>query len=208
MTRVQVCWHLVAMLPVQWTRAHDVFSVTTARDHTRQKHHVMEDTVDVTSQYCMMAAPVYVSWLLILIFLHVFKSSNYNVSTAAHVSGCLIKKKPGTYVGLPSTDGSPETTFYGCVSTATNCEYDVHVIANYESSNGHHGPYIRRVAGDTYVTININGQSSKPLILVFTSYEPVNWQLSLPSGVVLNRILLVGSFTMHFIKYSNHFLFI
>ena len=109
----------------------------------------------------------------------------------AHVSGCLIKRSPSTYVGLPSTGGRPETR-YECISTATNCEYEVHVIANYESSNGRHGFGTPRVAGDTYVNVNINGQSSKPLILVFISYEPVNWQLNLPTGVVVNKILIVS----------------
>ena len=115
---------------------------------------------------------------------------------SAHVSGCLIKRSPSTYVGLPSTDGRPEMPYYGCVSSLLNCDYEVHVIANYESSNGHHGFGIRRVAGSTYVHFNINGQSSKPLVLVFTSYEPVNWVLYLPSGVVVNRILVVSSLYM------------
>ena len=97
------------------------------------------------------------------------------------------------YVGFPSTDGRPEMTYYGCVSDLFNCDYEVHVIANYESSNGHHGFGIPRVAGSTYVQFNISGQSSKPLVLVFTSHEPVNWQLYLPSGAVVNRILVVSS---------------
>ena len=42
-------------------------------------------------------------------------------------------------------------TYYGCVSDLLNCDYEVHVIANYESSNDHHGFGIRRVAGSTYV---------------------------------------------------------
>ena len=49
------------------------------------------------------------------------------------VSGCLIKESPSTYVGFPSTDGRPETTYYSCVSDLFNCDYEVHVIANYES---------------------------------------------------------------------------
>ena len=111
----------------------------------------------------------------------------------AHVSGCLIKRSPSTYVGLPSTDRRPEKTSYGCVSDLLNCDYEVHVIANYESSNGHHGVGIPNVAGNTYVQFNINGQSSKPLVLVFTSTQPVNWRLYLPSGVVVNKILVVSS---------------
>ena len=117
-----------------------------------------------------------------------------NVFThAASYAGCLIKRSPSTYVGLPSSDGTPETPFYGCVSTATNCEYEVHVIANYESSNGRNYGYgFKPVPGSTYVNVNINGQSSKPLILVFISYEEVHWRLSLSSGAVVNRIILVS----------------
>ena len=75
------------------------------------------------------------------------------------------------------------------------------MIANYESSNSRHGSGIPRVAGDTYVNVNVIGQSSKQLILVFTSYEHVNWRLTLLSGVVINRILIVSSCTATF-KYK------
>ena len=116
----------------------------------------------------------------------------------AHVSGCLIKRSPSTYVGLPRTDGNPETTFYGCVSTATNCEYEVHVIANYESSDGCQNGF----GENTYVDVNILGQSSKPLIFVFMSYRTVNWHLNLPSGVVVDRILVVSSLPQLLLKQS------
>ena len=49
----------------------------------------------------------------------------------------LIEKDSDTSLGVPTTDGDPETT-YSCVAT-DNCDYDVHVIGNYESSNGRHG---------------------------------------------------------------------
>ena len=110
---------------------------------------------------------------------------------AADFSGCLIEESPSTHVGFPTTDGSPETV-YGCVSSSVNCEYEVHVIANYKSSYGRYGLGVKTVAGDTNVHVNISGQSSKPLILAFTSYQPVNWRLYLPSGVVVNKILLVS----------------
>ena len=97
----------------------------------------------------------------------------------AHVSsGCLIKRSPSTYVGFPTANGAAQT-LYGCVSSTVNWDYEAHVIANYrESSNGHHGFGIPRVAGDTNVQFNISGQSSKPLVLVFISYQPVNWWFS------------------------------
>ena len=79
------------------------------------------------------------------------------------------------------------------------------MIANYESSNGRNYGYgFKPVPGITYVIVNINGQSSKPLILVFISYEEVHWQLNLPSGVVVNKTLLV-SYTFKLSLISNSF---
>ena len=93
-------------------------------------------------------------------------------------------------VGTPTTDGDSEAT-YSCVAFG-NCNNEVHVIGNYESSNGVHGVFIERVAGDTDVVVSVTGESSRPLILVLTSYEPVRWRLSVTSGVTIDRVILVG----------------
>ena len=108
----------------------------------------------------------------------------------AHIGSCLIEKDSGTSVGSPSTRGDPETT-YSCVAT-DNCNYDVHVIGNYESSNGRHGFGVQRVAGDTNVQLRVSGQSSRPLILVLVSYEPVRWRLSITGAAVIDRVILVS----------------
>ena len=42
-------------------------------------------------------------------------------------------------------------TNYGCVSDLLNCDYEVHIIANYESSNGYYGFGIQRVDGSMTV---------------------------------------------------------
>lgn len=107
--------------------------------------------------------------------------------------GCLIKESPSTYVGFPSTDGRPETTYYGCVSDLFNCDYEVHVISNYESSNTRHGIGIETIPGDIYVRLNISGQSSKPLILAFAAYEPANWRLYFANEDAVDKILVVSS---------------
>ena len=73
-----------------------------------------------------------------------------------------------------------------------NCNYDVHVIGNYESSNGRHGVFVEREAGDTDVVLTVTGESPRPLILVLTSYEPVRWRLSVTSGVTIDRVILVS----------------
>ena len=47
-------------------------------------------------------------------------------------------------------------------------------------------------AGDTNVNIVSGGQSGKPVILVFASYEPVNWILQLPAGITISKVILVS----------------
>ena len=91
-------------------------------------------------------------------------------------------------MGTPTYTGSAQRT-YSCVAS-DNCNYDVHVIANYES-NGRHGFGIHRTTGYTSVNLAVTGTSTKPLILVFVSYEPVQWTLTIPTGVVIDRIILV-----------------
>jgi hypothetical protein len=74
-----------------------------------------------------------------------------------------------------------------------NCNYEVHVIGNYESSNGRQAwLFTTRVAGDTDVVVRVSGESPRPLILVLTSYEPVRWRLSVTSGVTIDRVILSG----------------
>ena len=110
---------------------------------------------------------------------------------SAHVSGCLIQRDARSLVGTP-TDSRLQTTYSCVVSDNCNCDYDVHVIGNYESSNGRHGWGIQRTAGVTQVQLCVTGQSSKPLVLVFVSYEPVIWRLSIPTNVVVDKVLLVS----------------
>ena len=107
----------------------------------------------------------------------------------ARVGSCGIEKGAGIRVGTPTYDGSPVIT-YSCIS-GIRSQYEVHVISNYES-NGQHGIGQTRTTGITVVNFNVHGNSSIPLALVFTSYEPVNWILNVPSGVVIETVLLVG----------------
>ena len=111
----------------------------------------------------------------------------------AHVSSCLIERDSDTSFGVPTTDGDPETT-YSCVVASENCDYNVHVIGNYESSNGRHGIYTQRQAGDTDVSLSISGQSSRPLVLVLVSYEPVRWRLSITSAHDVDKVIVVSSY--------------
>ena len=74
-------------------------------------------------------------------------------------------------------------TLYSCVAD-DNCDYEVHVIALFRSER-------------TFVDLNItvNGTGSRPLILVLSSHEPVQWRLRyLTPGVTIHTALVV-SFT-------------
>ena len=106
------------------------------------------------------------------------------------ISGeCHIEREASSAVGTPTYNGQSQTT-YSCVANE-NCNYDVHVISNYEGDYHHgFGPVTR--SGNTNVELRVSGQGSKPLVLVFVSYEPVNWILSIPSGVVIEKVLLVS----------------
>ena len=106
------------------------------------------------------------------------------------LDSCLVRRNSGLSVGTPTTDGDSEAT-YSCVAFG-NCNNEVHVIGNYESSNGVHGVFVEREAGDTDVVVSVTGESSCPLILVLTSYEPVRWRLSVTSGVAIHRVILVS----------------
>ena len=94
-------------------------------------------------------------------------------------------------VGTPTYDGSSQTT-YSCVSSVRS-QYEVHVISNYES-DGQHGFGKTHTTGTTDVNLNVDGSGSVPLVLVFVSYEPVNWILQVPSGVVIDTVLLVSQY--------------
>ena len=99
------------------------------------------------------------------------------------ISGdCHIERGSASVVGTPKFGGQLQTT-YSCVANE-NCDYDVHVVGNYGGDNGN---LITR----TNVQLRVSGESSKPLVLVFVSYEPVNWILSIPQGVIIEKVLLV-----------------
>ena len=102
----------------------------------------------------------------------------------------MIEKNSNTSIGSPSVSGDLQTT-YSCVAF-DNCNYEIHVIGNYESSNGIHGVFVEREAGDTDVVLTVSGESPRPLILVLTSYDTVRWRLSVTSGVTIDRVILVS----------------
>ena len=68
--------------------------------------------------------------------------------------------------------------------------YDVHILSVYEASSNHFFRY--HPTGTSYVSLSVLGGVVKPIVLVLVSYEPVEWRLSVPSGVEIERVLLVS----------------
>ena len=111
----------------------------------------------------------------------------------ARVGCCEVEEGANDVVavGTPTYDGSSQTS-YTCIS-GVRSQYEVHVISNHES-NGQHGFGQTRTTGTTDVNVNVDGNGSIPLVLVFVSYEPVNWILQVPNGTVIDTVLLVSQY--------------
>ena len=79
---------------------------------------------------------------------------------------------------------------YSCiVPDNLNLNYDVHILSVYEATSNH--SFRQHSTGTSYVSLNVSGEVVKPIVLVLVSYEPIEWRLSVPSGVEIERVLLV-----------------
>ena len=93
----------------------------------------------------------------------------------------------------PQNNKQQPQTIYSCTPASSSTQYEVHVLSVYEVIN-------RRPpkAGDAIVNIISHGKSNRPIILVFGSYEPVNWILNLPANVTISKVILVSKHPDHF----------
>ena len=71
---------------------------------------------------------------------------------------------------------------------SSSTQYEVHVMSVYEGNRHTRPPS----AGDTNVNILSGNQSGRAIVLVFASYEPVNWILNLPAGITISKVILVS----------------
>ena len=116
----------------------------------------------------------------------------YTLFHAATFGSCHIGADVNNSVGTPtySRRGGLRAV-YSCVAN-DNCNYDVHVVGCYESQ------YLsNRRLSSSYVSINVQGQSSKPLILVLLTYRPMRWSLGISSDVVIDTVILVSTKQQH-----------
>ena len=110
-------------------------------------------------------------------------------SFLADAFGCRIKINSNTAIGKPQYSNRQPRTIYSCVPGSSSTQYEVHVMSVYEGNRHTRPPS----AGDTNVNIVSGGQSGRPIVLVFVSYEPVNWILHLPAGVKISKVILVST---------------
>ncbi len=113
----------------------------------------------------------------------------------AVVGGCHIRSGASNaaatarYRGLSPRNGY---TTYSCVANdnCDNCDNEVHVLGSYESTQG---SFRTHPTGYPDVYLTVTGNSSRPLILVLSSYEPAVWTLHIPSGVAIDKVIIVSS---------------
>lgn len=106
---------------------------------------------------------------------------------AAIIGSCHIQKSAHNAAAHGGYNGEPQTT-YSCVAD-DNCNYDVHVLGMYKSTGRH---ILRHTNGYTDVYLTVTGNSTRPLILVVSSKEHVQWTLHIPPGVVIDRVIIVS----------------
>ena len=117
----------------------------------------------------------------------------------ADAFGCRIEVYSNTALGKPQYNNLPPRQIYSCTPGSSSPQYEVHVLSVYQVINTRPPS-----AGDAAVNIVRVGQSGRPIVLVFASYQPVNWILNLPAGITISKVLLVS--IRRELKLTNHFL--
>ena len=122
----------------------------------------------------------------------------------AKYEGCHIQQNATDIVGQPTYQNVPQTT-YSCVNAKDrNCQYEVHVVSS-NQGNGDIESWSRVLsAANTTIAISVNGTGSRPgnksLILVLLSHYQMNWVLDIPNGVIIDKVLLVSSYSKFLIS--------
>ena len=99
--------------------------------------------------------------------------------TSARVGDCHVRRSPES------------ASVYSClVPDNLNPNYDVHILSVYEATSS--GSSRTHPTGFSNVSLSLSGEALKPIVLVLVSYEPVEWRLTVPSEVKIERVLLVG----------------
>ena len=99
--------------------------------------------------------------------------------TSARVGDCHVRRSPES------------ANVYSCLVPDTlNPNYDVHILSVYEATSSRASG--THPTGISNVSLSLPGEALKSIVLVLVSYEPVEWRLTVPSEVKIERVLLVG----------------
>ena len=115
------------------------------------------------------------------------RSLSNNYFHTVKFGSCAIEKTAlgDNSAAIPSYRGHTQITS-SCVAS-DNCQNSVHVISVYKAqSTG-----FRVQSGSVSVHVSATGEDTKPLMLVLTSYNPIRWSISIPSGVVFDKVIVV-----------------
>ncbi|XP_078588481.1 uncharacterized protein LOC144869249 [Branchiostoma floridae x Branchiostoma japonicum] len=117
---------------------------------------------------------------------------NYERYTCLPVVGsCEIRSGSPAAQAEAFQDSEPRQT-YSCVADDNN-QYEVHVLGVYEGV-GRRSDVRQSNIGAAEINVHVTaGQVSKPLVLVLSSYEAVNWVLHLPEDVEVHKVLLIAN---------------
>ena len=114
----------------------------------------------------------------------------YYFISSADAYGCKIEVNSATALAKAWYNKQKRQTIYSCTPDSSSTQYEVHVLTVYEAI------FINRrppTAGNAIVNIVSSGKSSRPIVLVLGSYEPVNWILKLPAGTSISEVILVSA---------------
>ena len=120
------------------------------------------------------------------------------IISLADTYGCKIAvydDTPDTVLAKPEYNNQQPRRIYSCTPSNSSTQYEVHVLSVYEVIN-------RRPpkAGDAIVSVNSDGRSDRPIVLVLASYEPVNWILKLPANITISKVIMVSTQQNHTTK--------
>ncbi len=106
-----------------------------------------------------------------------------------NINGCSIISNSPDAVGRP-TFGFRYYTTYSCLSRQNKNNYSIHVISVHEACwfPCFERDYNARVLfnmTESFTTI-------RPLILVLVNSEPVQWEIHMPEGITIAKVVLVS----------------
>lgn len=122
---------------------------------------------------------------------------------SAIVGSCRIYRN-NSYALATATfrDDTRIADTYACEG---NPESNVHIISVYE------GPVHTRPASPGDVHVRVTGGDQGPITIVFSSYEPVRWLVSVDEGIMINKFVLVRKFILYiplYLRIYNYIMFL